>query len=54
MENSKWVGAINKDMSCIAAKREWNLAELPPGFKAIGGEWIFERKVNAVGTIQRY
>lgn len=50
----KWVEAMDEELRGIAEKGVWSLAEMPPGFKAIGTKWVFRDKLNADGSIQRY
>lgn len=47
---SKLEEADDEDLSVIAEKGLWSLAELPSGFKAIGTKWVFQKKVNADDT----
>ena len=32
----------------------WELVDLPPGCSTVGCKWIFKKKMNADGTINKY
>ena len=50
----KWERAMEAEMKSLQANRVWELMELPPNRKVIGSKWIFKRKMNADGTLERY
>ncbi|GJY19545.1 zinc finger, CCHC-type containing protein [Tanacetum coccineum] len=41
-----WKEAINDEMDSIMGNNTWVLADLPPGCKPFGFEWIFKRKLK--------
>ncbi len=41
-------------MNSLKAQGTWDLTELPQGMKAIGSRWIFKRKKNSEGAVERY
>ena len=47
-------GATDEEYSSLVSMNAWVLTELPPGYKAIPCKWVFKRKLNADGSIERY
>jgi hypothetical protein len=50
----KWEEAMRNEMESPHHNKVWKVMELPDGRKAIGGKWIFKRKVNEHGDVNRY
>ena len=50
------IGGKQWKLSCNHFRRcqVWELSELPPGRKANGIMWVFKRKHDAVGNVERY
>ncbi|GJW51151.1 zinc finger, CCHC-type containing protein [Tanacetum coccineum] len=46
--------AIKDEMDSIMGNNTWVLADLPPGCKTLGCKWIFKRKLNVDGTIEKF
>jgi hypothetical protein len=53
-DSDKWFKAMKEEMNSIKAQGTWDLTELPKGMKAIGSRWIFKRKKNSEGAVERY
>jgi hypothetical protein len=53
-ESDKWFKAMKEEVDSIKAQGTWDLTELPEGMKAIGSRWIFKRKKNSEGAVERY
>lgn len=51
---SKWIAAMNDEMSSLCENQTWELVDLPEGCKGIGSKWTFKIKKDACGKIQRY
>jgi hypothetical protein len=49
-----WRTAIEEEYNSLIAMNTWELRMLPPGKKAIPCKWVFKRKLNADGSIERY
>nr|KAJ0192234.1 hypothetical protein LSAT_V11C800428450 [Lactuca sativa] len=49
-----WKNAIHDEIDSIMHNNTWVLANLPPGFKALGCKWILKRKMKVDGTIDKY
>ena len=46
--------AVNDEINSIMQNHTWELVNLPPGNKPIGCKWIFKRKLQTNGTIDKY
>lgn len=53
-ENLKWIEAMSTEMDSLRSNNVWELVEPPPNRKIIGSKWVFKRKIDAQGTVQRY
>ena len=53
-EKEKWKAAMLKEMNLIYCNDVWDLVELPKDCKTISSKWVFKRKTNADGSIDRY
>lgn len=56
-EAAYWRDAINKELESIHKNNTWTLIDrdkLPVGRKPIGCKWVFRRKLNSNGAIERY
>ena len=49
-----WKEAIKTEIDSIEQNKTWILVDLPPGAKTIGCKWIFKRKFNPDGSIEKY
>ena len=50
----KWEKAMETEMKSLQSNGVWELVEPPPNRKIIGSKWIFKRKVDADGILERY
>ena len=41
-------------MASLHKNEAWDLAELPAGKKPIGSKWVFKKKTNAEGKVEKY
>ena len=53
-EHKKWKEAMNKEIESLKANKVYDLVELPSNKKTVGCKWVFKRKINADGSIERY
>ncbi|KAF3618126.1 putative UDP-glucose flavonoid 3-O-glucosyltransferase 6-like [Capsicum annuum] len=53
-DSSFWKEAADSDIDSILRNYMWELVDLPPGNKPLGSKWIFQRKMKADGTIDKY
>ena len=50
---AKWSKAMKTELQSLHKNQVWELSELPPGRKAIGSKWVFKRKHDANGNVER-
>ena len=50
----EWQIAIESELESLRINGTWTLVDLPPGHKAITVRWLFKRKRNPDGTVERY
>ena len=53
-DKQQWKAAMEKEMELIDSNDVWDLVKLPANRKPIGSKWVFKRKINADGSIERY
>ena len=53
-DNLEWEEAMRAKIESLHANEVWDLVMPPPNRKIVGSKWIFKRKVDADGTIERY
>lgn len=53
-ERKLWLRAAEEEMKSLYQHQVWELAELPPGKKAISCKWVFKRKRDGDGRISTY
>ena len=53
-EGVHWKNAALDEMKSLEKHNTWELVDLPVGKKAIGCRWVFKRKLNKDGEIERY
>ena len=41
-------------MASLHKNEAWDLVELPAGRKPIGSKWVFKKKTNAEGKVEKY
>eukprot|EP00253_Pinus_taeda_P032808 PITA_32808 len=42
------------EMASLHKNEAWDLVELPTGRKPIGSKWVFQKKTNAEGKVEKY
>ncbi|KAL8124691.1 hypothetical protein AgCh_012369 [Apium graveolens] len=53
-ESRHWKGAVKSEIDSIVSNGTWELVDLPPGCSTIGCKWVFKRKLNPDGSIDKY
>jgi hypothetical protein len=48
------VEAMREELNSMKKNNVWELVSLPNNRKPIGCKWIFKRKLNAMGKIEKY
>jgi hypothetical protein len=49
-----WKRAMNEEMASLDNNEAWDLVELPTGRNPIGNKWVFKKKLNAEGKVEKY
>lgn len=49
-----WVDAMQIEIKSREKNKTWTLVSLPPGKHAISCKWVYNRKQNSDGFIERY
>eukprot|EP00253_Pinus_taeda_P002765 PITA_02765 len=49
-----WKEAMVDEMASLYKNEAWDLVELPARRKPIGSKWVFKKKTNAEGTVEKY
>ena len=53
-DHARWVEAMVREMQSLHQNKVWALVEPPPNRKVIGSKWVFKRKVNTNGEVERH
>ena len=53
-ESVMWKEAINSEIDSILYNHTWELVDLPPGCKPLSSKWVFKKKQNVDGSIDKY
>uniref|UniRef100_A0A8R7JZD3 Retrovirus-related Pol polyprotein from transposon TNT 1-94 n=1 Tax=Triticum urartu TaxID=4572 RepID=A0A8R7JZD3_TRIUA len=53
-ESNLWMEAMQEELNSMRKNNVWELVELPNNRKSIGSKWIFKRKLNATGQVDKY
>ena len=49
-----WKEAMVDEIASLHKNEAWDLVELPAGRKPIGSKWVFKKKTNAEGKVEKY
>ena len=49
-----WKEAMVDEMASLHKNEAWDLVELPAGRKPIGSKWVFKKKMNVEGKVEKY
>jgi hypothetical protein len=53
-DGNLWKRAMEEEMASLDKNEAWDLVELPTGRKPIGSKWVFKKKLNAEGKVEKY
>ena len=54
LEDSKlWKKAMVEEMDALDKNEAWDLVEFPTRRNAIGNKWVFKKKLNAEGKVEK-
>jgi hypothetical protein len=55
LEDSKlWKKAMVEEMDSLDKNDAWDIVEFPAGRKSVGSKWLFKKKFNAQGKVEKY
>eukprot|EP00253_Pinus_taeda_P010238 PITA_10238 len=49
-----WKEAMVDEMASLHKNEAWDLVDFPTGRKPIGSKWVFKKKTNAEGKVEKY
>jgi hypothetical protein len=49
-----WKKAMDEEMEALDKNEAWDLVELSTGRNPIGNKWVFKKKLNAKGKVEKY
>ncbi|GJX76817.1 retrotransposon protein, putative, ty1-copia subclass [Tanacetum coccineum] len=53
-ESDKWLNSMNVEMQSMKDNEVWDLVDLPPNGKTVGGKWLFKKKTDMDGVVHTY
>ena len=53
-DSDLWKKAMDEEMDSLDKNEAWNLVQLPVGRKVVGSKWLFKKKLNAKGKVNKY
>lgn len=54
ISDKNWKAAMDEEIISIEKNKTWELVDLPEGHKAIYVKWVYKKKINVQGEIDRY
>jgi hypothetical protein len=53
-DGNLWKRAMEEEMASLDKHEAWDLVELPTGRNLVGNKWVFKKKLNAEGKVEKY
>jgi hypothetical protein len=53
-DGNLWKKAMEEEMASLDKNEAWDLVELPNGRNPIGSKWVFKKKLNVEGKVEKY
>ena len=53
-DSDLWEKAMDEEMDSLDKNEAWNLVQLPVGRKVVGSKWLFKKKLNVEGKVDKY
>ena len=53
-DGNLWKRAMEEEMASLDKNEAWDLVELPTGRNTIGRKWVFKKKLNVEGKVDKY
>jgi hypothetical protein len=54
LESKLWMEAMREELDSMKRNKVWELVDLPNNCKPVGSKWIFKKKLNASGCVEKY
>jgi hypothetical protein len=49
-----WENVMDEEMETLDKNEAWDLVELLTGINRIGSKWVFKKKMNEEGKVEKY
>ena len=49
-----WKDAMVEEMESLYKNETWDLVKFPSGRNLVGRKWVFKKKMNAVGQVEKF
>jgi hypothetical protein len=53
-DGNLWKRAMDEEMASLDKNEAWDIVELPTGRNPIGKKWVFKKKLNGEGKVEKY
>jgi hypothetical protein len=53
-EGQLWKDAMVEEMKSLHNNETWDSVELPSGRKPVGRKWVFKKKMNTSGQVEKF
>jgi hypothetical protein len=53
-DGNLWKKGMDEEMTSLDKNEAWDIVELPTGINPIGRKWVFKKKLNAEGKVEKY
>jgi hypothetical protein len=53
-EGKLWKDSMVEEMESLHKNETWDLVKLPSGIKHVGSKWVFKKKMNATGQVEKF
>jgi hypothetical protein len=53
-DGNLWKMAMDEEMESLDKNEAWDLVDLSTGRNPIGSKWVFKKKLNAEGKVEKY
>ena len=53
-DGNPWKRAMEEEMASLDKDEAWDLVDFPSGRKPIGNKWVFKKKLNTEGKVEKY
>jgi hypothetical protein len=53
-DGNLWKRAMDEEMTALDKNEAWDLVEFLTGRNPIGNKWVFKKKLNAEGKVEKY